>query len=516
MITKRHSAVASHVESLEGRCLLSAFVAHVNFQPASVQVPTGYVADTGLVFADRGNGLSYGWNGPKPARVAEHHARPPFDGADPRYDTFATLQPRQRGSLWQIAVPNGNYQIHLVAGDSRAFPARYRIRADGVLVLDGKATRLSRWVDSTTQISVSNGLLTLTTPRGSVAKIDFIDISQIVPGGGNAGSSGTTAPPGNTGTPPPTTSPPPSAWTQPLMWQTLHRAPEPLAEAESIGVNGKLYMFGGYNVTTPDYQPTAHAQVFDPATNTWSRLADMPQAETHIAVASDGQFIYLAGGYTFDPVTTYQTFGTVNVWRYDISHNSWSAFTPLPAARAAGAMVLLGRQLHFFDGVDPSRNGQTNHWVLNLDDANPQWAASTSLPFSRNHVTAAVLDGKIYAIGGQPTDDDSSTSSDVLVWDPANPGAWTAVASLPGPRSHAVTGVIDGRIIVAGGTVSSDKAIDSVIVYDPATNTWTIQTSLPSARLAPAGGIVGNQFIVTTGYFQNELTGTTWATTIQG
>lgn len=513
---KTTAAANSLVERLEDRHLLSGFVAHVDFQPSSVTPVAGYLVDSGALLADRGNGFTYGWNGPKPAQVVEHHAKKPFDGVDERYDTFALLAPRQRGSRWQIDLPNGDYQVHLVAGDPRALPARYRILANGASVLDGKATRLNRWVESTTQISITNGVLALTTPRGSTTKIDYIDITQIVlvetaptPPGGNPT-------PTPNPTPVPTPTPTPSAWSKPLVWQTLQSAPEPLAEAESIGVNGKLYMFGGYNVTTPDYQPTAHARVFDPATNTWSRLADMPQAETHIAIASDGQFIYLAGGYTFDPVTTYQTFGTVNVWRYDIAHNSWSAFTPLPAARAAGAMVLLGRQLHFFDGVDPSRNGNTDHWVLNLEDASPQWTASTSLPFSRNHVTAAVLDGKIYAIGGQPTDDDSITSSDVLVWDPANPGAWTAVASLPGPRSHAVTGVIDGRIVVAGGTTSNDIPMDSVLAYDPTTNTWTTQTSLPSPRLAPAGGIVGNQFIVTTGYGPSGLTNSSWATTIQG
>jgi len=315
---------------------------------------------------------------------------------------------------------------------------------------------------------------------------------------------------------PPSPPPPPAAWITPLSWQTLAPAPEALAEAMSVAVGDKLYVFGGYNVDSPNYLATTHAEVYDSTTNSWTALADVPEPLTHASITSDGTYIYLAGGYLTDLTTSYQTFGITDTWRYDIATNSWSAFVPLPAPRAAGSMVLLGDELHFFDGVDPTRTGQTEHWVLNLGDASPQWIDSTPLPLTRNHMDGVVLDGKIYAIGGQPTDDDSITSSDVLLWDPANPGSWTPVASLPMPMSHAVAGVIDGRIIIAGGTTTNDVPLDEVMTYDPTTNTWTTQTALPAARLAAVGGIVGNEFIVTTGYdYPPGLNTTTWAATIQ-
>ena len=50
------------IESLERRRFFAAFSLHVNFQPTGAAVPAGYLADTGAVFADRGNGFSYGWN----------------------------------------------------------------------------------------------------------------------------------------------------------------------------------------------------------------------------------------------------------------------------------------------------------------------------------------------------------------------------------------------------------------------------------------------------------------------
>ena len=35
---------------------------NVNFQLAGGDVPEGYLSDTGVVFADQGNGFSYGWD----------------------------------------------------------------------------------------------------------------------------------------------------------------------------------------------------------------------------------------------------------------------------------------------------------------------------------------------------------------------------------------------------------------------------------------------------------------------
>jgi hypothetical protein len=54
----RHAAAA---ERLESRRLL-AFSVGVNFQPAGSAVPAGYVPDSGLTYANRGNGFTYGWN----------------------------------------------------------------------------------------------------------------------------------------------------------------------------------------------------------------------------------------------------------------------------------------------------------------------------------------------------------------------------------------------------------------------------------------------------------------------
>lgn len=485
--------------------LLSTFQVSIDFQPAKATTPTAYLADTGALYGDRGNGYAYGWSGSKlPAITRQQQAaKASRNGSDASYDTFALLYPTGRGSDWQIAVPNGEYMVQVVTGSPIVFPAQYKVQVNGSLVVSGRATQKDQWVTGSDEITVVNGMISITSIRGYVDRLDSVTITGISP----------TSPPSPPATPPA----PPATLSQPLSWETIQTTiPLPqgeqggLAEAQSVVADGKLYVFGGYYITNPDYQPTAQAEVFDPTTNAWTVLAPMPAPETHMGVATDGTYIYVAGGYTYNEQTTYQTFATQNVFQYDIATNTWANYVALPEARGAGALAYLDGELHFMDGVDVTRTGQTDHWVLNPSDANPQWTDATAVPETSNHTVAVILNGDIVICGGQTTSNDSSTIDNVWEYDP-NTGQWTALANMPYKASHAVAGVIDNEIILMGGTTMNDVPLNTVIVYDPTTNSWSNQTTLPDARLAAVGGIIGNEIIVATGFGDGTLQSQTWA-----
>jgi glucose/arabinose dehydrogenase/fibronectin type 3 domain-containing protein len=148
-----------------------AFSANVNFQPASAAVPAGYVADTGLIFGNRGNGYTYGWDADATAgtRDRDNPASP-----DQRYDTLSHLG----AQIWEIAVANGNYSVHLVAGDPSYFDSVHKINVEGVLTIDGTPTPANPWLEATKTVTVSDGKLTVATAAGaSNAKVNFIDIA---------------------------------------------------------------------------------------------------------------------------------------------------------------------------------------------------------------------------------------------------------------------------------------------------------------------------------------------------
>jgi len=278
--------------------------------------------------------------------------------------------------------------------------------------------------------------------------------------------------------------------------------PAPLKRQEGMGAtaaDGKLYLFGGY-FGDPGWTPTKRADVYDPATDTWSSLPDLPVALSHAAVVADGRTLYLAGGYPAEADGSGQQFATNNVWAYSIDKKTYTPLPALPAARGAGGLVLVGRTLHFFGGSDSNRVDSASHWTLALDGGTA-WDSAAALPAPRNHMGAVLLGGKIYAVGGQTGQDGSAVyRANVYVYDPAG-DKWAAAANLPLPRSHneSSTLALNGKIVVIGGQTTGGRAIADVSIYDPATDGWAPMTSLPSARTAGVAGVANGALVYTTG-----------------
>jgi N-acetylneuraminic acid mutarotase len=302
-----------------------------------------------------------------------------------------------------------------------------------------------------------------------------------------------------------------------ISWATKANAPFKFAEGSAASVGGKFYALGGYDTTSPSWQATNKVSRYDPTTNTWDARAPMPLRLTHIGVASDDRFIYVAGGYITNSQGI-QIFASKSAFKYDTQTNAWTSLPNLPLARGAGATVLVNRTLHFFGGVDLNRVDRTDHWTLNLDNVSAGWVTKAALPVRKNHLGAAVVNGKIYAVGGQiGTDDATGNQSSVYAFDPST-NTWTAVASLPKVRSHigGATFAFDGKIVVAGGITaggSFGQSLNDVTIYDPVTNKWSVMTALPQIRHSISATVVSGKIVAVGGYY-NGLNQQTWVGTV--
>lgn len=148
----------------------------VNFQTASAALPSGYLKDAGLAYADRGNGHTYGWNADNTAQMRDRNSPA---SPDQRYDTLAYMQrPANPDAVWEIAVPNGSYSVRLVAGDASYFDINYKVAVEGVLTVNGTSNSAARWVEGRSTVTVSDGRLTIRSAAGATAnKICFVEIT---------------------------------------------------------------------------------------------------------------------------------------------------------------------------------------------------------------------------------------------------------------------------------------------------------------------------------------------------
>lgn len=120
-------------------------------------------------------------------------------------------------------------------------------------------------------------------------------------------------------------------------WQ--QQAPLPVSNATLAEVDGKIYAFGGTSRRKEAY-------VRDGATDTWSRVADVPGGREFAttAVAPDGT-IYLFGGR--DAIGT-----LARVDMYDPATDRWLSKADLPSVNRGPAATVVGGRVYLFGGYD--------------------------------------------------------------------------------------------------------------------------------------------------------------------
>jgi N-acetylneuraminic acid mutarotase len=307
------------------------------------------------------------------------------------------------------------------------------------------------------------------------------------------------------GAPEPDGGPPDGGGLGGITWSTREDRPLGTSEGHGAVVNGKLYTFGGFDWSKNCCTPWRFAFVYDPANNTWSPLADMPEGVTHAGVATDGTDIFWAGGFVEDDSRTYQVFGTVHAWRYRVVTNTYEALPDLPDRRGAGTMTYLDGKLHFIGGLSFGQASDTNqHWVLDLAAGATAWTSAAPLPTPRNHLGSAVFGGKIYVIGGQHGHDEGLvTVPDVEIYDPGT-NTWTRGTNMAKARSHITGGTFPfrDRIVVIAGEIANGRSVTDVSAYDPVSDAWSELTPLPAQRFSGISGPIGEGFVYTTGDYQ--------------
>jgi Kelch motif protein/galactose oxidase-like protein len=109
----------------------------------------------------------------------------------------------------------------------------------------------------------------------------------------------------------------------------------------------------------------------------------------------------------------------------------------------------------------------------------PGWHPTSPMSVARQFATATLLlDGTVLVVGGTP--DGRSYLASAEIYDPSL-GTWSETGSLTVSRMfHTATLLTDGRVLVAGGYNQGPLA--SAEIYDPDTGVWTETGSLEGPR----------------------------------
>ncbi len=118
---------------------------------------------------------------------------------------------------------------------------------------------------------------------------------------------------------------------------------------------------------------------------------------------------------------------------------------------------------------------------------------------ARGGAATAVLDGRIYVFGG--LGDSGASLDSVEVFDVAS-NAWSSIIPMSTPRDNPGAVMLDGRLYVFGGrTRNADGSVisdtlSSVEFYDPLSGVWSAAADMPTARRTMAVGTIEGRALV--------------------
>jgi len=153
--------------------------ARVDFTTKTAAVPTGYNRDSGQGYnASRG----FGWVAPGTQTPADLTAqsRERNLNSNKLVDTFIQMQQTPPGD-WQLAVPNGTYDVTVGVGDAgAAVDSTHSVSAESTVVVPPfTPTSGDKFRTATARVDVSDGFLTLSAAGGTNTKIDYVDVDTI-------------------------------------------------------------------------------------------------------------------------------------------------------------------------------------------------------------------------------------------------------------------------------------------------------------------------------------------------
>ena len=314
--------------------------------------------------------------------------------------------------------------------------------------------------------------------------------------------------------------------------------------------DGRVLVIGGYGGLSTGNLGIVDTSIFDPATSTWTRVANMhyPRWYPDLTELPDGRYVAISGNSTdantwadtpevYDPTTSTWTVLNVNTSQIheeeypfsylapngevftigpkedqsfflNVQNHTWTQVGGSSGVLNGSSVMYRPGQILYTGGTpdqDSSSKATAAASLINLNASTPTWQQTAPMHSARAYHTLTTLaDGTVLAVGGEPTwgqTGTSETSGGVLpseIWDPATQ-TWTVVASTGATRGYHSTAVLmpDGTVLVGGSGHASPGYPGQYTsqIYSPP---YLFKGARPTISSAPASATYGSTIPVST------------------
>ena len=196
---------------------------------------------------------------------------------------------------------------------------------------------------------------------------------------------------------------------------------------------------------------SADGSAYDPTTNTWRRLARSPLAGSQqpLGAWTGRELVVLVSGRNPDGEASAP--GLARAAAYDPARDTWRRIASPPEPREGAAAVWDGHELLVVGGSAPSAAGRAPaREGLAYDPASNRWRRLAAMPDGRTRPLAAWTGTRLLVWGGLTAE--AATATRGLAYDPAV-ARWTLLPEAPLPDRLEPTATWTGRSLLVWGGV---------------------------------------------------------------
>ncbi|WP_425400133.1 NPCBM/NEW2 domain-containing protein [Aeoliella sp.] len=161
-----------HADWAGARLALAASepVVNINFQLDTAATPAGYLADSGQLYGNQGNGWNYGWSSDHTDVSRDRDLNP--------NQLLDTLLHFHAGGEWEIEIPNGEYLVTASVGDA-GFVSDHTLNVEGQNYWNNEHLEPNEFAVATHLVVVLDGHLTLDSGNAGdkQTRINYLQIS---------------------------------------------------------------------------------------------------------------------------------------------------------------------------------------------------------------------------------------------------------------------------------------------------------------------------------------------------
>ena len=248
-------------------------------------------------------------------------------------------------------------------------------------------------------------------------------------------------------------------------------------------LDGKLYFVGGRKKPNP----LSYVESFDLEINEWTELSPLPVERQSITTVGHGGKLYTIGGNDGDVALS-----TTVV--FNPPQNLWTSGPALPEVLQSSTSVSFNNNVFLFGG--DNRAGSYSNKVYYLEEGTESWQSAPDMPTARSNAKALVVQDKIWVIGGS---NENGVLSNVEIYNPSTL-SWSIGVPLEIPKSGPAVWFYQDRVYVAGGTKGPNDFTNSVEIFDLKQHAWISLGTIPEEVSSLGFGVLDQRIVLAGGH----------------